>query len=179
MENEKERWVATRTDILSTYYDVPSTEQPRVDALVERMRQVAAACPDQGTFEMQLMQQGLSNEFNTLMASLAPYYKQSPQQPAGAVPAGSADEAYIYGNPADAGEAGSVLSDVGDMVKDEVVSDVKHMGRRAARGAVRSVLGDQVSDLLFYGTDAIPGVPEARMGRSLWRRMKDSLKKDK
>ena len=51
------------------------------------------------------------------------------------------------------------------------------MGRRTARRAVRGVLGDEVSDLLFYGTDAIPGVPEARMGRSLWRRMKDSLKK--
>lgn len=176
MENEKERWIATRTDILTTYYDVPPTEQPRIDELVSRMRQVAANCPDQGTFEMQLMQQGLSNEFNNLMASLAPYYKQQAQQPAGATPAGQADEAYIYDTPADA-SAGGVLSDVGGMVKDEVMHDAKVMGRRAARGAVRNVLGDEVSDLLFYGTDAIPGVPEARMGRSLWLRMKDSLKK--
>ena len=88
MENEKERWITTRTDILSTYYDVPPTEQPRIDELVNRMRQVAANCPDQGTFEMQLMQQGISNEFNNLMTSLAPYYKQQVQKPAGAVPAG-------------------------------------------------------------------------------------------
>ena len=178
MENEKEHWIATRSSIITAYYDLPATEQPRVDELLNRMRQVAANCPDQGTFEMQLMQQGLSNEFNNLMASLAPYYKQpaQAQQPAGAVPAGSPDEAYIYDNPADAG-GGSVLSDVGGMVKDEVMHDAKVMGRRTARRAVRGVLGDEVSDLLFYGTDAIPGVPEARMGRSLWRRMKDSLKK--
>ena len=178
MENEKERWIATRTDILSTYYQVPPTEQPRVDALVNRMRQVAAACPDQGTFEMQLMQQGISNEFNSLMASLAPYYKQSAPQPLGNAPAGSPDEAYVYPTQPD-DDQGSLLKEAGSMIKDEVVSDAKHLGRRTARRAVRGVLGDQVSDLLFYGTDAIPGVPEARMGRSLWRRMKDSLKKTK
>lgn len=169
MENEKEKWIATRTDIITQYYDVPADEQPRVDALVARMRQVAEVAPDQGTYEMQLMQQGISDEFNTLMASLAPHFKQT-QQPAGIAGAGTG-----IGSMSDC----SVLSEMGDMVKDEVVSDVKHMGRRAARGAVRGVLGDQVSDLIFYGTDAIPGVPEARMGRSLWRNLKNSLKKNK
>lgn len=176
MENEKEKWIETRSAIITQYYDVPASEQPRVDALLHSMRQVAASCPDQGSFEMQLMQQGLSNEFNNLMASLAPYYKQQAQQPAGAVHAGSPDEAYVYATPQQE-ESGSLLKDAGGMLKDEVVNDAKVMGRRTARRAVRGVLGDQVSDLLFYGTDAIPGVQEARMGRSLWRRMKDSLKK--
>lgn len=178
MENDKEKWIETRTAIIAQYYDVPANEQPRVDAIVQRMRQVAAACPDQGTFEMQLMQQGISNEFNNLMASLAPYFKQAAQQPMGNAPAGSPDEAYVYDTAQDE-NGGSLLSEAGNMVKDEIVNDAKVYGRRTARRAVRGVLGDEVSDLIFYGTDAIPGVPEARMGRSLWRRMKDSFKKDK
>ena len=176
MENEKEKWIETRTSLIAQFYNVPASEQPRVDAVVDRMRQVAANCSDQGTFEMQLMQQGLHQEFNDLMMSLAPYVKQQFPQQLGNAPAGSADEAYVYETPVDEGQ-GSILKDAGGMLKDEVVHDAKVMGRRTARRAVRGVLGDEVSDLLFYGTDAIPGVPEARMGRSLWRRMKDSLKK--
>ena len=49
MENEKEKWIETRTSLIAQFYNVPASEQPRVDAVVDRMRQVAANCSDQGT----------------------------------------------------------------------------------------------------------------------------------
>ena len=142
MDENKQQWIDLRRNIISQNYNLPEKEQARVDELFTRMEALADQCADQGEFEKQFAASAMAAEYNQLLTDFASYNTATQNA-----------MSQISGK---------------DMAAEMMKDGIKSQAKRTARSVIIQAAPDEVSDVMTYGTNLIPGVSEVRQVKNLW-----------
>lgn len=55
-QSDREAWIAVRRNALYDYFNLPDKHKAEAEAVFDKMRALAAECPDQCVFETRLVQ---------------------------------------------------------------------------------------------------------------------------
>ena len=75
LSEEKEKWIEVRRKTITDYFDVPQSEQGKIDAVFNDMAEIANRCANQGEFEQELLKSPVNTAYNNLFAGIAKYAK--------------------------------------------------------------------------------------------------------
>lgn len=132
LSEEKEKWLEVRRKAISDYFDVPQSEQAKVDAVFADMERLADGCANQAEFERQLLNSPVNTAYNGLYSSLSQYVRV-PQGPS----------------------FGSVETEV---VTGMLGSVIKQQARNKFVGWLVNLLPSWLTDWWIYRAHNIPGV---------------------
>ena len=70
LSEEKEKWLEVRRKTITDYFDVPQSEQGKIDAVFNDMAELANRCANQGEFEQELLKSPVNTAYNNLFAGM-------------------------------------------------------------------------------------------------------------
>ena len=149
----KEDWIAVRRNSLYDYFNLPEKNKAEAEAVFDKMRALAADCPDQGVFETRLLQSPVNREYMDL------FTKNSRHVRMGAGMGGG--KSSFFGSLA------------GNVAGNSAVNIGKQQLRNRARGFLVNALPDELSDWLIYKWYNIPILSEIKSFFNL----KDTLRR--
>lgn len=138
---DREAWIAVRRNALYDYFNLPEKSKAEAEAVFDKMRALAAECPDQGVFETRLVQSPVNQEYIDLFTKNSRHVKMG---------AGMGGKKGLF-----AGVAGS-------MAANSAVNIGKQQLRNRARGWLINALPDELSDWLIYKWYNVPVLGEIK-----------------
>ncbi|MBQ0029635.1 MAG: hypothetical protein KBT32_04280 [Bacteroidales bacterium] len=136
LSEEKEKWLEVRRKTITDYFNVPASEQSKVDKVFEDMAQIAERCSDQGEFEREMLTSPVNTAYNNLFTGLAKYVKNAQ------------------------GPSSSEFKK--DLAVGTAKSVVKTQVRNGIIGWLVNLLPNWITDWWIYREYNIPGVGEAK-----------------
>ena len=140
-QSDREAWIAVRRNALYDYFNLPEKNKAEAEAVFDRMRALAAECPDQGAFETRLAQSPINKDYIDLFTKNSRHVNMG---------AGFGGKKGLY-----SGLAGS-------MAANSAVNIGKQQLRNRARGWLVNALPDELSDWLIYKWYNVPVIREIK-----------------
>lgn len=136
LSEEKEKWLEMRRKTITDYFDVPQSEQGKIDAVFNDMAELANRCANQGEFEQELLKSPVNTAYNNLFAGIAKYAK---------MPGGSPTSTMAQG-----------------VVTGTISGVVKQKARSGLIGWLVNLLPSWITDWWVYREHNIPGVNQVK-----------------
>lgn len=137
-QTDREAWIAVRRNALYDYFNLPDMRKAEAEAVFDKMRALAAECPDQGVFETRLAQSPISREYTDLFTKNSRHVRM------------------------DTGVGGGKKSFYAGVVGNSAVGIGKQQLRNRARGWLVNALPDELSDWLIYKWYNVPILGEIK-----------------
>lgn len=150
---DRESWIAVRRNSLYDYFNLSEKNKAEAEAVFDKMRALAAECPDQSAFETKLMQSPVNQEYIDLFTKNSRHVKMG---------------AGIGG-----GKGSFFGSLAGNVVGNSAMNIGKQQLRNRARGFLVNALPDELSDFFIYRWYNIPVLREIKS----FFNMKDTLRR--